>query len=612
MHKLFLLAVLSAFIFHQKCTSQVVSEFDSLYQAAINISDLSLDSMMKIDETMTQKYSQEKNYLIYHYRILGIKHDNSNNLDSATFYLLKGINKSIEVNNLDALSSLYIDIGLIYKKNKAYKNAKYYFLKAAEISKSINKKGRISTCFNNLGIIYRKQKLYDSALNYYKQSLQIKQELQDVKGLLTVNSNIGNLYLESNNPQKALLYFNAVLDISLKNGTPESSLFDNYINISATHVRLLNFSKFKQYVQKAEKIYEDNPDLEKRLALKKIWTGYYEEIEDYKNAYINYREITKLEDSLTNEEALNTTSQLLEKYDAIKRDNENKILNIELEKQKLLKRNWLIAFVSLFSIFFLVVLLLRQRNKRNQILENKNQEITKQNQMLAELNYEKNSLISIVSHDLSSPFANIKLWNSILSSDIENLDEEKKKAILRIKQAIESGELMIKKILDVERIFSKENHQLDLEEINISTFIEFILAEFDANIKAKNISVNTAFHSTSFTILSDKSYLLRILENIISNALKYSNRDNQIFISTTIENKFLKISIQDEGVGIEKEDLPLLFTKYGKIKSRPTAGEQSTGLGLSIVKRLMDELGAKIAIESTVGIGTNVELFFPF
>lgn len=591
--------------------SQEVAAMDSIYKLAISYADMDEDSMLFFNNELTKKYSQEKNYPIYNYRILGIYFDNNFETDSATFYFMKAIDISERLNNKEASSALYSDIGYLYLKNKAYSNAKTYYAKALAMSISIQKKPRIASCYNSIGHIFQNQGVYDSALVYYEKSLAIKKELQDTQGILDINNNIGSLYGDKGMPEKALPYFKTNLELRIANQVSRKLLFNDYTNLAASYMRLHNFISFKQYADSAAVINKEFQSTDNDLALKNVWVCYYEEIADYKNAFLRLRELNMLEDSLMNIESINTTTNLMEKYNATKRESDNKLLASELKQQKLLKRIWLFAFISLLILLSLLIFFLKQRNKKNRLLEEKNQEITKQNKMLAELNYEKNSLISIVSHDLGSPFANIKLWNSVLASNTDGLDEEKLKAIQRISQAVDNGELMIKQILDVERLFAKENHQLVLERINLIALLQNIITEFDIKSRSKKITIHSLFPTEPIILLTDKNYFIRIVENIISNSLKYTMQGKNIYVNVQKEKNKLVLTIEDEGIGIAEEYLPLIFSKYGNINNRPTAGEQSTGLGLSIVKRLADELGVQIEAQSVKGKGTKMQLYFP-
>jgi signal transduction histidine kinase len=104
--------------------------------------------------------------------------------------------------------------------------------------------------------------------------------------------------------------------------------------------------------------------------------------------------------------------------------------------------------------------------------------------------------------------------------------------------------------------------------------------------------------------VSDKQLVSRICENLFSNAIKYSLPGRNVWISLSGTHDAVNIKVKDEGVGIPQEELPNLFSKYSKISTTPTAGESSTGLGLSIVKRIVEELNGSVFCESEPGKGS--------
>jgi signal transduction histidine kinase len=105
-------------------------------------------------------------------------------------------------------------------------------------------------------------------------------------------------------------------------------------------------------------------------------------------------------------------------------------------------------------------------------------------------------------------------------------------------------------------------------------------------------------------ILSDRYLVGRIFENLLSNAIKYTPQGRNVWLYLSEDQDTISIKVRDEGVGIEKEELPYLFSKYSKLSSRPTDGEASNGLGLSIVKRIVEEINGRITCESEVGKGS--------
>ena len=105
--------------------------------------------------------------------------------------------------------------------------------------------------------------------------------------------------------------------------------------------------------------------------------------------------------------------------------------------------------------------------------------------------------------------------------------------------------------------------------------------------------------------------MAEVLDNIVSNAIKYSPQGRKVNLKLEEKNASYWISVSDQGPGILPEDRDKLFQKFQKLSAKPTGGESSTGLGLSIVKALADQLGAKIDVESEVGKGSTFAVKLP-
>jgi signal transduction histidine kinase len=243
------------------------------------------------------------------------------------------------------------------------------------------------------------------------------------------------------------------------------------------------------------------------------------------------------------------------------------------------------------------------KRNANRRLKLTNELVVQQNEKLAELNYEKNSLISIVSHDLSTPFATIQVWGYVLQADAGRLTDDQQKALNKILQASNHGDEMIRRILDVEKQHIGD-HRMQLENFDLTIFAEEVVDSFRPVAARKEIHIHAEMPDKEVYLLSDKQLVARICENLLSNAIKYTPKGRNVWISISEEQDAISIKVRDEGVGIEKEELPFLFSKYSKISSQPTDGESSNGLGLSIVKRIVQELNGKIFCESEVGKGS--------
>ena len=258
------------------------------------------------------------------------------------------------------------------------------------------------------------------------------------------------------------------------------------------------------------------------------------------------------------------------------------------------------------------VLITRVKNQLE--LVKKNKIIIQQNKDLIKLNNEKNALLAIAAHDLKNPMQAIlgsaeliekKLFNNteIDIELVENIKFSSKKAINIITdlldvQAMEEGKLKLKMEL------------VDARDIVIESIDEFLQI---AN--KKHIKLNYDEDDRSCNIFTDKNKLSRVIDNLISNAIKFSPQGKEVKISCKNVNigtneDIIRIEVRDEGPGFTKDDLEKVYSKFSKLSARPTAEESSTGLGLSIVKKMTELLGGIVELETKVGEGSTFKLSF--
>ena len=129
--------------------------------------------------------------------------------------------------------------------------------------------------------------------------------------------------------------------------------------------------------------------------------------------------------------------------------------------------------------------------------------------------------------------------------------------------------------------------------------------------KRKGISITVSAEVNSCTVWSDKTYLLLVFENLISNALKFSSRGTSVKIQVHRSDSFVEASVIDEGPGIKPEEEHLLFQKFSMLSARPTGGENSTGIGLSLVKTYIEKLDGSIRYKGKFGEGSTFTVQLP-
>jgi len=250
---------------------------------------------------------------------------------------------------------------------------------------------------------------------------------------------------------------------------------------------------------------------------------------------------------------------------------------------------------------------LKQKNKlilvQSREIKRQIQEQEKRNKEVGDLVHEKQQLIGLVSHDLKGPFNRIFALIQLMELTNDNLNEEQREYLGKIHQIVADGLSMIRNLLDNRRL---EDQGIDHspENINLALAVGSLVKNYRTLAVKKKIQIHFEPPPQAIAWV-DKIYLSRIFENLISNALKFSPEGKNIFVSIDeVGDKFV-VKVKDEGPGISKEDQKNLYRKFQRLSARPTGGESSTGLGLSIVKALVEKMGSEIYCESEEGAGTT-------
>jgi two-component system sensor histidine kinase/response regulator len=150
----------------------------------------------------------------------------------------------------------------------------------------------------------------------------------------------------------------------------------------------------------------------------------------------------------------------------------------------------------------------------------------------------------------------------------------------------------------------------NFERFDITEVVTQCIESNRANADRKNILMRAGMSDTLW-VKADRAGTMQVFDNLISNALKFSPPQTTIYVHTYPENGFVLVSVRDEGPGINTEDQKKMFGKFCRLTARPTGGESSNGLGLSIVKRLVDAMGGSIQCQSTPGMGTTFMVRLP-
>ncbi len=221
----------------------------------------------------------------------------------------------------------------------------------------------------------------------------------------------------------------------------------------------------------------------------------------------------------------------------------------------------------------------------------------------------KNDFINNMTHELKTPIATIGLSIDMIQKNIQHQEKTKKYSEIIAKEN-KRLEKQVERVLNIAK-FDKGEIELQKEKIDIHQLLNEVKETMALN-STKKIDIQLSLLAKQYTIIGDPIHISNIFHNLLDNAIKYSKDLPQIVIKTSSNNKGIFISIQDNGIGIPKEDLKLIFEKFYRVPTGNIHDIKGFGIGLYYVKKIIEEHHGKITVNSTLNKGTVFELFIPF
>lgn len=259
--------------------------------------------------------------------------------------------------------------------------------------------------------------------------------------------------------------------------------------------------------------------------------------------------------------------------------------------------------------------LLKELQEINTTLEDKVKDRTRElemmNERLFELNREKNRYIGMVAHDLRNPISIAASYSDILIEDYDSIPKcDQFEYLGQINSSCYFSLDLIRDFLDASKI------EAGIFDLNLARhdYIKVVndnirLNEILARSKSQEIMLKCCYERISANFDSNK--IQQVLNNLLSNAIKYSHSNKRIVVEVLVDNHEIQTRIIDQGQGIPADELPKLFQPFQTTSVKPTGNEKSTGLGLALVKKIIEAHQGCIKVESQVGVGSVFTFSFP-
>jgi|GEM_PF-2243650 len=494
-----------------------------------------------------------------------------------------------------------------------------YSLSALEYGKIVEANGVIGLTYNNLAVYFSDRGDWESAISYYEKGLDLAMLKDDSISWALPMSNLASALISVKKYKEAEKHIDLAMAITEQHPEhPYRSLA--LMSRGELEYWTQSFSTCAPFLQSAYETSKKTKDVGLMQHILNQMVNLADSARNYGRAFQWQKELQTIRDSLFSDERLDRMKELEIQYEIQKTESENALLLLEQEKSK--ARNQRIIWIVLAAGVAMVALVIflfgtnRIKSRHNRILRRKtdlikdqNGKLKEKNELLNALNEEKDALMGVVAHDLKAPLSKAEGLLTIMSMD-EGTVEANQQYITMMEKVFKDGKNLIEELVLVNDLES-QGVPLKLESVDLQAIAADTFDTFEKVAAQKEIQLLVESKFTQATIQSHPGYLKRTLDNLISNSIKFSPNGKNIFVLLKEESNQLRIEVKDEGPGIPKDEIPLLFNKFSKLTNRPTAGESSTGLGLSIVKGLVNRLQGEIVVDSTLGEGSKFTVLIP-
>ncbi|MDB4285784.1 tetratricopeptide repeat-containing sensor histidine kinase [bacterium] len=546
---------------------------------------------------------------------LGVIYELTGDYNQALLHYIRALTIFENLQDIEKVPSSYINIGNIYHVTGDLKMALESFHTALEIHKNTSNLRGMGDAYINIGEAYSEMDAFDKALSNYEKALDISLKLDDKFSQTEILTSIGKMYQQKGDLNGAEVTYFEALEICRQ------------INEKVVAVELYNLLggiyNDREKPEIAITYLEKSADMAMEIhALPELRNSYqsltrsYQLMGEYKKAFSYQSELLKVKDSLFDEVKTHEMADMRAKHKLDEREKNISYLN-ELQVMSQAKYNAersknLLLLLGLSLLATLAAVLYAgylRKNKDNLLIEAKNEELADKNKELKDLNEAKNTLMGIVAHDLKNPLSQIRGLVNIVLTEPDNLSPRQKMLTEKIGESSDRLTHMIRKILDVE-IIEASKLSLEMSKSDLCAMIRQTLEEYQLDAKRKNIQLDFDTDKGQQFAVVDPEFTHQIMGNLVSNAVKYTPQHKKIHVQLSTHKDQVQLRIRDEGPGITEADQKKLFGRFQKLTARPTGGEDSNGLGLSIVKKYVDAMNGKVWCESIPGSGATFVVAF--
>jgi signal transduction histidine kinase len=507
------------------------------------------------------------------------------------------------------------DEAIAYAERYIKESKHCYFEEEPFLSEVYNIQG----AYNNVAWYYELQGNFEESLKSYQKALEIlsgsenqyPERFRDInlaRGV--IYGNMGGLYAKLNQPSQAERFLKQSIEINSVPGNDNRDVQTAQLKLANLYLDTKQLPQAKQLIDDARKGLDSlyNPEIESRWF--KSSSHYFEEIGNYHEAHqflkLHNESLVKLFESRQNSYG----ADFVKEFERMEQE-------LSLERLEFQNRKFTLGIWVALSLVFLISVLMyliyrnwriskknvRQLKTLNDHVRMKNEKLYNTVLALQRSESERAKLLATIVHDLRGPASNAMMSARMLATD-SGLTDKQMEFVRVISTASEHSLSFISELMEEYDHKEKEFELFDLYQLLVEAVD---VMRIGASEKAQQIELT----GTSTIFKGSEKQMLRVINNLLGNAIKFTPHHGFIHIKLYKDHSFIIIEIQDSGVGMTPEIQLRIFDQLPSLRRLGTDGEKSFGLGLSIVKSIVEAQNGTIEVQSKLGIGTTFKIKLP-
>ncbi len=543
---------------------------------------------------------------------LGVAHFMQGGYREAFQYSRRSLAACEEINDVGGQARECSRLGGLFQHFGDLQAALDHQLKALGLLRPLQRPRDLAACLNNLALVYKDLGQYDTALGYYRECLELCDRIGSNDGKALVLVNIGTIHNLRREKHEALDYFERAVDLAraIRDRRKETIALTSVAGIL---LDLGEDDKACDTYQAANAIAREIK-LGRSVAITLIGLGrafssqgHFDEASACLNEAAEYTEqsdILHLKSDLY--DALTRLCEQRGDYQtALEHSRRRREIDYQMINQRTDERlnNLRILHET------------EQARNQAEIRRLENVELAAANERLEELIRNKNEFLGVAAHDLRNPLSNIQGLARLITTQADRLSPAETRELADdIRTSSQRMLTLVADLLDINRIDQGRLHIKPMQ-FDLAHTAKRYLSVYSSPAQAKNIRLQYQGPDDDVLAWADRDVMVQVLDNLVSNAVKFSPVDTTVTVlASTNTSAFpprARLEVRDQGPGLTSDDMAQLFGKFARLSAQPTGGEPSTGLGLSIVKQLVEAMHGAVWCESTHGRGATFIVELP-